>query len=34
MINVWAEQIECTLGNIVPKVTTAREGTRHPYLTD
>jgi len=32
-IKVWAEQIECALGSLVPKVTTARKGARHLYLT-
>jgi len=33
-IKVWAEQIECALGSLVPKVTTARKGARHLYLKD
>ena len=33
-IKVWAEQIECALDSLVPKVTTARKGARHLYLKD
>ena len=33
-IKVWAEQIECALGSLVPKVKTARKGARHLYLKD